>query len=103
MPMYEYRCECGHEFEIVQPMSVRAEDTVCPACQAKKATRLLSSFASKIVGDHKTGFAEMKAYDMLHERMDKFSKLPPIAGKRKPPTPAAAPPDAGSSDKKGTS
>jgi putative FmdB family regulatory protein len=61
--MYEYRCEgCGEGFEIVQPMSARAEDTVCPHCKAKKAVRLLSAFASKIVGDHKPGFSEMKAY-----------------------------------------
>jgi len=40
------------------------------------------------VGDHKTGFKEMKAYDMLGERMDKFKKLPPVLGKRTaPPTP----------------
>jgi hypothetical protein len=37
------------------------------------------------VGDHKPGFGEMKAYNMLNERMDKLSKLPPIMGKRKPP------------------
>jgi putative FmdB family regulatory protein len=86
MPMYEYRCEgCGEGFEIVQAMSARAEDTVCPHCKAKKAVRLLSAFASKIVGDHKPGFGEMKAYNMLNERMDKLSKLPPIMGKRKPP------------------
>jgi len=88
MPMYEYRCEgCGEEFEIVQPMSARAEDTVCPHCRAKKAVRLLSAFASKIVGDHKPGWSEMKAYSMLNERMYKFSKLPPIMGKRKAPKP----------------
>ena len=86
MPMYEYRCEgCGGGFELVQPMSARAEDTVCPHCKAQKAVRLLSAFASKIVGDHKPGFSEMKAYDMLHERADKFKKLPPVFGKRMPP------------------
>ncbi len=41
----------------------------------------MSAFASKIVGDHKTGFAEMKAYSMLNERMHKFGKLPPMYGK----------------------
>ncbi len=90
MPMYEYRCEgCGEGFELVQPMSARAEDTACPHCKAKKAVRLLSAFASKIVGDHKPGFNEMKAYDMLNERVDKFKKLPPALGKRMaPPTPS---------------
>jgi putative FmdB family regulatory protein len=88
MPLYEYRCEnCGEEFEVVQPVSFRAEDTVCPRCRAAKATRLMSSFASKIVGDHKPGFKEMKAYDMLNERMHKFSKLPPAMGRRVVPAP----------------
>jgi putative FmdB family regulatory protein len=83
MPVYEYRCEaCRGEFETVQPVHARPEDTICPQCGAQKATRLMSAFASKIVGDHKPGFSEMKAYNMLNERMHKFSKLPPIAGKR---------------------
>jgi len=98
MPMYEYRCEgCGEGFELVQPMNARSEDTVCPLCKAKKAVRLLSAFASKVVGTHKTGFKEIKAYDMLHERMDKFGKLPPIMGKRTPP----APPPSSDSDSGG--
>jgi len=103
MPMYEYRCEaCGEGFEVVQPMSARAEDTVCPHCKAKKAVRLLSAFASKIVGDHKPGFSEMKAYSMLNERMDKLSKLPPIMGKRKPPAPPPSPAGSGSEGDGGT-
>ncbi len=88
MPMYEYRCEgCGEQFEIVQSVHARPEDTVCPHCKARKATRLLSSFASKVVGDHKPTFSEMKAYSMLNERMHKFSKLPPMFGKRTDPPP----------------
>jgi putative FmdB family regulatory protein len=83
MPLYEYRCEaCGEQFEIAQSVHARPEDTVCPHCQATKATRLMSAFASRIVGDHKPGFSEMKAYSMLNERMHKFSKLPPVFGKR---------------------
>ncbi len=88
MPMYEYRCGgCGKQFELSQSMHAVPEDTACPHCHAKNATRLLSAFASKIVGDHKTGFAEMKAYGMLNERMNKFGKLPPIMRQRKIPTP----------------
>lgn len=88
MPLYEYRCEgCQEQFEIVQPVSARVEDTVCPHCQAKKATRLMSMFASKVVGEHKPGFSEMKAYNMLNERMDKLGKLPPLSGKRTMPAP----------------
>lgn len=102
MPLYEYRCEgCGEQFEAVQPISFRAEDTACPKCRAKNATRLMSAFASKIVGTHKTGFKEMKAYSMLNERMDKFSKLPPAMGKRVLPKPenfGPVKPDSGGGD-----
>jgi putative FmdB family regulatory protein len=86
MPIYEYRCgQCEKQFDATQSVHARPEDTVCPFCQAQQATRLLSAFASKIVGTHKPGFAEMKAYDMLNNRMDKFSKLPPVLGKRADP------------------
>ncbi|TLY23853.1 MAG: zinc ribbon domain-containing protein, partial [Nitrospirae bacterium] len=41
MPLYEYRCEgCGEQFEVVQRVSARVEDTTCPHCRAQKATRL---------------------------------------------------------------
>ena len=100
MPMYEYRCEtCDHQFELMQSMSTKAEETTCPKCQTMKSQRIMSSFASKIVGTHKTGHAEMKAYDMLGERMDKFGKLPPIMGQRAAPTPMnSEPPGAGGGD-----
>lgn len=92
MPIYEYRCgACEKQFDATQSVHARPEDTACPFCNAHEATRLLSSFASTIKGDHKPGFAEMKAYNMYNERMDKFAKLPPIMGKRTVPT---APPDA---------
>jgi putative FmdB family regulatory protein len=88
MPVYEYRCgQCEKQFEATQSVHARPEDTVCPFCQAQQATRLLSAFASKVVGTHKPGFSEMKAYDMLNERTHKFSKLPPVFGKRTAPPP----------------
>ena len=97
MPMYEYLCEgCEHRFEIMQPLSAKADETVCPRCNTMKSRRLMSSFASKVVGTQKPGFAEMKAYDMLGERMNKFSKLPPAMGQRAAPTPSnSEPPDSG--------
>jgi putative FmdB family regulatory protein len=106
MPVYEYRCEkCEQQFEATQSVHARPEDTVCPHCRAQNATRILSAFSSTIKGDHKTGFKEMKAYSMLNERMSKFSKLPPITGKRNsPPLNMTMPPDkggAGGSDQGG--
>ena len=100
MPMYEYVCEsCQHKYEIMQSISVNPDETTCPRCQTAKSRRVMSAFASKIVGDHKTGFSEMKAYDMLGERMNKFKKLPPISGMRESPTPEnSQPPSSGSGD-----
>ncbi|MGQ0810889.1 MAG: FmdB family zinc ribbon protein [Nitrospiraceae bacterium] len=90
MPLYEYRCEgCQRQFEAVQSVHARPEDTICPHCNAQKTTRLLSACATRIVGDRKPGFAEMKAYSMLNEKVDAFSKLPPMWGKRLTPTPDA--------------
>ena len=59
---------------------------------------LLSAFASTIKGTHKPGFAEMKAYNMLNERMDKFAKLPPIMGRRAAPNPNMTGGNTGSPD-----
>jgi len=88
MPIYEYRCgRCEKTFEETQSVHARIEDTVCPFCQAQEATRIISQVSSKIVGSHKPGFAEMKAYDMYNERMDKFAKLPPLTGRRNTPPP----------------
>lgn len=81
MPVYEYQCQsCEHRFELMQSVSARPEDTSCPSCNEQKSKRLMSAFASLIKGDHKTGFNEMKAYDMYNDRMDRFKKLPPLMG-----------------------
>ena len=96
MPLYEYVCaSCDHSFEAMQSLSTKPEETTCPKCQAVKSRRIMSSFASKIVGTHKPGFSEMKAYNMHDERMDKLKKLPPMSGIRDAPTEANSQPSAG--------
>jgi putative FmdB family regulatory protein len=93
MPLYEYVCEsCDHRFEAMQALSTKPEDTTCPKCQKVNSRRIMSSFASKIVGTHKTGFSEIKAYNMHDERMDKLKRLPPISGVRAEPTEANSQP-----------
>ena len=48
MPFYEYVCEaCGKDFALLQSMTVKAEDTVCPYCSEKKARKTISRFSSK--------------------------------------------------------
>lgn len=79
MPLYEYRCgQCEKQFEASQSVYARVEDTECPFCRARQATRLMSSFSSNVVGDRKPGFAELKAKAMNDERIRRFAKLPPL-------------------------
>lgn len=87
MPLYEYRCgQCEKQFEASQSVYARIEDTECPFCQARQATRLMSSFSSNVVGDRKPGFTEMKAKAMNEERMQRFAKLPPLNVQRDMPS-----------------
>ncbi|MBX3347533.1 MAG: zinc ribbon domain-containing protein [Nitrospira sp.] len=88
MPLYEYRCgQCEKQFEVTQSVYARVEDTECPYCHAKEATRLLSAFSSNVVGARKPGFTESKATAMNQERMERFIKLPPLNAKRNVPPP----------------
>lgn len=79
MPLYEYRCgQCEKQFEANQSLYARVDDTECPFCRARQATRLMSSFSSNVVGDRKPGFTELKAKAMAEEQMRRFAKLPPL-------------------------
>lgn len=99
MPLYEYVCNaCQHQYEVMQSLTAKPEETVCPQCHTANSRRLMSTFASKIVGDHKPGFSEMKAYNMYNERMSKLAKLPPPMGQRAAPSPNNLGPSQGSSD-----
>ncbi len=60
MPFYEDVCEaCGKDFVLLQSMTFKAEDTVCPYCNEQKAKKMVSSFSSA-GGSHSscgTGFS----------------------------------------------
>ncbi len=52
MPFYEYVCEsCGKDFVLLQSMTAKTEDTVCPYCSEKKSKKMVSKFSSP-GGDH---------------------------------------------------
>jgi putative FmdB family regulatory protein len=52
MPFYEYVCEsCGKDFVLLQSMTAKTEDTVCPYCSEKKSKKMVSKFSS-LGGDH---------------------------------------------------
>jgi len=43
MPVYEYRCkDCGGQYEVFHIGREIVDDVVCPACQSKSHTRLMS-------------------------------------------------------------
>lgn len=42
MPIYEYKCRCGQEFEKLKQMSQYSELSICPEC-GKEADRTMSS------------------------------------------------------------
>ncbi len=47
MPFYEYICEaCGKDYVLLQSITAKAEDTICPYCNEKKVKKVLSKFAS---------------------------------------------------------
>jgi putative FmdB family regulatory protein len=48
MPIYEYRCGCGHEFE--RYVAASGGTAACPACGSDKVKRTLSLFAMKSDG-----------------------------------------------------
>ena len=44
MPIYDYRCEeCGKVYDVFHKVKEVEEDIVCPGCESKKHTRLLSA------------------------------------------------------------
>lgn len=42
MPIYEYACECGRIFETLIVRKNDEADVTCPACGAKRVTRVMS-------------------------------------------------------------
>jgi putative FmdB family regulatory protein len=44
MPIYDYRCdECGKTYDVYHKVREVEEDVICPSCESKKHTRLLSA------------------------------------------------------------
>lgn len=43
MPLYEFRCSCGHRFEAIKPIEDR-DTAICPEC-GWPASKKLSTFS----------------------------------------------------------
>lgn len=57
MPIYEYKCEAGHEFELQQSIKDEPVKT-CPICQ-RRCQRLISRTSFHLKGDgwYKDGYS----------------------------------------------
>ncbi len=45
MPIYEYQCgKCGKQFEIVTMSMSEKANAVCPKCNSKKVSKMMSRF-----------------------------------------------------------
>ena len=48
MPTYDYRCsKCGHEFELIEPLSEHQRKHKCPKCRSEKVDHMISAFYAK--------------------------------------------------------
>ena len=51
MPLYEYTCtDCGHRLEILQRLGETGAGLKCPACNAERLEKQLSTFAANSDG-----------------------------------------------------
>jgi putative FmdB family regulatory protein len=44
MPIYEFRCSCGEQFEIMSGHAERDEKAVCPSCGGREVSQVLGGF-----------------------------------------------------------
>ena len=74
MPIYEYLCQqCGHTLDAIQKVSDEPL-TVCPKCEARALTKLISAPAFKLKG---TGWYET---DFKNKSNTKESKSADTSG-----------------------
>ena len=44
MPIYDYKCnDCGNTYDVFHKVREVIDDVVCPSCESKNHTRLLSA------------------------------------------------------------
>lgn len=42
MPVYEYKCKCGHVFQMMRRMGAGTEGLECPQCKGTDVVKLMS-------------------------------------------------------------
>lgn len=67
MPIYEYRCACGHELSALILNRREEKDVRCPRCGGRRLRRLLSRFAY-----HQSEEARLAEFDTSRPRDESF-------------------------------
>jgi putative FmdB family regulatory protein len=58
MPIYDYKCnDCGRTYDVFHKVREVVDDVVCPSCESKKHTRLLSAPNVSMAGSSTPDFA----------------------------------------------
>jgi putative FmdB family regulatory protein len=58
MPIYDYKCDdCGKTYDVFHKVREVIDDVVCPSCESKEHTRLLSAPNVSVGGSPSNGFA----------------------------------------------
>jgi putative FmdB family regulatory protein len=52
MPIYEYACSCGKNFEVVVTRESDKKGIKCPKCEGRKVKRLMSAPHKAVPGLH---------------------------------------------------
>jgi len=57
MPIYDYKCnDCGETYDVFHKVREVVDDVVCPSCESKEHTRLLSAPNVSVSGGTSTDF-----------------------------------------------
>lgn len=58
MPIYDYKCnDCGNTYDVFHKVREVIDDVVCPSCDSKEHTRLLSAPNVSVGCSSSTDFA----------------------------------------------
>jgi len=59
MPIYDYKCNtCGKTYDVFHKVREVVDDVVCPSCESKNHTRLLSAPNVSMGGSSSSSFGD---------------------------------------------
>jgi putative FmdB family regulatory protein len=62
MPIYDYKCnDCGRTYDVFHKVREVADDVICPSCESRNHTRLLSAPNVSVGGGSSSSFGDYSA------------------------------------------